>query len=175
MATKQKSTAPAAQAAEELKAKKPVLKRMRPDALVEVKSNFYGLLYYKSKVTGYECEWSNYGDINLLTIAELQNMRNGQRKFFTENWVVFAGDNAQDALDWLQIRQYYGDIVELDSIDEVFQWSPERIESSVAKMAQSAKDSIVMRAYDMIQAGEMYDMRVIRAVEKATGYALLEK
>ena len=45
----------------------------------------------------------------------------------------------------------------------------------MAKMAQSAKDSIVMRAYDMIQAGELYDMRVIRAVEKATGYALLDK
>ncbi|WP_418434161.1 hypothetical protein [Anaerotignum lactatifermentans] len=175
MATKQKSAAPVAQTEEAIKAKKPVLKRMPPDALVEVKSNFYGLLYYKSKVTGYECEWSNYGDINLMTIAELQNMRNGQRKFFTENWIVLAGDNAQDALDWLQVRQYYGDIVELDSVDEVFQWSPEKIEGSVAKMAQSAKDSIVMRAYDMIQAGELYDMRVIRAVEKATGYALLDK
>ena len=60
---------------------KPKIKKMSPDELVEVKSNFYGTLFYKSKVTGFECEWSNCGDVNLLTIAELQNMRNGQRDF----------------------------------------------------------------------------------------------
>ena len=71
---------------------------------------------------------SNCGDVNLLTIAELQNMRNGQRDFFSENWVMLVGDNAEQALDWLQIRKYYSDIVELDDLDEVFTWSPEKID-----------------------------------------------
>ena len=112
---------------------------MSPDELVEVKSNFYGTLFYKSKVTGFECEWSNCGDVNLLTIAELQNMRNGQRDFFSENWVMLVGDNAEQALDWLQIRKYYSDIVELDDLDEVFTWSPEKIETVVTKIARGAK------------------------------------
>ena len=47
-------------------------------------------------------------------------MRNGQRDFFSENWVMLVGDNAEQALDWLQIRKYYSDIIELDDLDEVF-------------------------------------------------------
>lgn len=148
---------------------------MSPDELVEVKSNFYGTLFYKSKVTGFECEWSNCGDVNLLTIAELQNMRNGQRDFFSENWVMLVGDNAEQALDWLQIRKYYSDIVELDDLDEVFTWSPEKIETVVTKIARGAKDSIAMRAYDLIESGSLDSIKTIKAIEAATGYVLMEK
>lgn len=148
---------------------------MSPDELVEVKSNFYGTLFYKSKVTGFECEWSICGDVNLLTIAELQNMRNGQRDFFSENWVMLVGDNAEQALDWLQIRKYYSDIVELDDLDEVFTWSPEKIETVVTKVARGAKDSIAMRAYDLIESGSLDSIKTIKAIEAATGYVLMEK
>lgn len=151
------------------------IKKMSPDELVEVKSNFYGTLFYKSKVTGFECEWSNCGDVNLLTIAELQNMRNGQRDFFSENWVMLVGDNAEQALDWLQIRKYYSDIVELDDLDEVFTWSPEKIETVVTKIARGAKDSIAMRAYDLIESGSLDSIKTIKAIEAATGYVLMEK
>ena len=154
---------------------KPKIKKMSPDELVEVKSNFYGTLFYKSKVTGFECEWSTCGDVNLLTIAELQNMRNGQRDFFSENWVMLVGDNAEQALDWLQIRKYYSDIVELDDLDEVFTWSPEKIETVVTKIARGAKDSIAMRAYDLIESGSLDSIKTIKAIEAATGYVLMEK
>lgn len=102
-------------------------------------------------------------------------MRNGQRDFFSENWVMLVGDNAEQALDWLQIRKYYSDIVELDDLDEVFTWSPEKIETVVTKIARGAKDSIAMRAYDLIESGSLDSIKTIKAIEAATGYVLMEK
>ena len=57
----------------------------------------------------------------------------------------------------------------------MFTWSPEKIETVVTKIARGAKDSIAMRAYDLIESGSLDSIKTIKAIEAATGYVLMEK
>ena len=155
--------------------KKAEIRDFDPNTRVEVKSNFYGTLFYQSSVTGTVVEWSNYGDVNIMTLAELKNMRNSQRRFFVDNWVTIIGEDAQEILEWLQIDKYYGEYSDIGDIDEVFDWTPAKIKSEVSKMPSGLKNSIALKAYDMIEGGELDSINKIRAIEEATGCDLMEK
>ena len=163
------------EAKETTKATKGRIKRMSSDDLVEVKSNFYGTLFYKSRVTGYECEWSNYGDVNVMTIAELQNMRNSQRKFFSENWIVLIGENSDDVLKYLQVDKYYENSIVYKNIDEIFALEPKELERVVSGLPSGMKDSVALKAHDMITSEELYNLKTIKALENALVYKLIEK
>ena len=69
-------------------------------------------------------------------------MRNRQRDFFSENWVMLVGDNAEQAPRLAPNSQILYDIVELDDLDEVFTWSPEKIETVVIKIARGKKTAL---------------------------------
>ena len=72
-------------------AKIKVLRKVDPLELVEVASNYYGMLVYVSRKTGYETSWGEYGDTVMMTVEDLITMKNSQKSFFERNWVVLQG------------------------------------------------------------------------------------
>lgn len=158
---------------------KPAKKRVTSDKidlndLVEVRSRFYGGLTYISRKTGYRVSWSEYDSFQYLTIDELMTMRNTQPQFFTNNWVVIVGDNAEDVKSFLQIDRYYKGFDAVDGFDELFGYEPDEIIEVVGKMSGSMKENVARRAYALIKSGELDSVKVIAALEEACGYELRE-
>ena len=73
---------------EKTSAEKPVRIKIDSDYLIPVKSNVGGVLYYKSKKTGYEEVWDETGIVIEMEYGELVSMRNSQKKFFINNWIL---------------------------------------------------------------------------------------
>ena len=56
-------------------------------------------------------------------------MRNSQRSFFKEPWVICDWDVLVD----LKVDSYYKNIIDLENLDKVFQKSPQDLEKTLKK------------------------------------------
>lgn len=155
--------------------KKINIKNIPLNTTVLVTSNCYGQLVYKSKKTGFQIEWDNVSSQQYLTLEELLTMRNTYRKFFERNWVIIEGFtdeeysniSAEEILEFLQVKQFYVNLLCPDNIDELFKMSSEEIEKRVATTSSGNKDFIIIRANELIESGELDSLRVINALEKS--------
>ena len=73
-------------------------KKVALSEVIDVQSCIIGKLIWKSKRTGYKIVWNEYGEKNPMTVEDLLDMRNGDRRFFERNWVILDGDRAPRAL-----------------------------------------------------------------------------
>lgn len=166
-----KAQTPAPAESAEMK-KKPV-KKVEPTDEVTVVSCYYGGLKYRNKNTGYVAEWGQFGDSVIMTVGELSAMRNGQRAFFENQWILLTGDNADAVISYLQLDKYYQDITSVQDIDNLFLGTPDELPGVLARFSPSAKETIARRAHEKIENKELSDINVIRALESSLGFDLL--
>ena len=153
---------------------KPKRKIIDPSTEVEVQSNTAGSLIYVSKKTSEKFEWSRLGDSNWMSVEELTTMRNTQRGFFENNWVKIVGDEADDIINYLRLEKYFNEFIDLTELEEFLEMKADDIVKRVSPMKREIKDALASAAIQMINDGELADLNVIRALEKAIGYSLLE-
>lgn len=136
---------------------------------VAVKNNFFGRLIYKSKTSGNEVMWNNYGDVNYLTIDELITMRNTQNSFFKNNWVIIdEGDETVDILKFLQVYRYYENTFKC-SAEDLVKDTPTMIKKKISLVPKEARNNLVVSIQNLIENGEIDSIKKIKAFEDALG------
>lgn len=141
---------------------------------ITVKNGYPGKLVYVSKRTGETFVWENYGDEQDMQLMELRNVRNTSKKFFDHNWFVF--DEEYDwVIDFLGVRAYYNNIINLEGIDALFQKEPKQIEAELATLTNGQKRTIAYRAMEKVRDKEIDSLSVIEVLEKGLGVALIER
>ena len=149
-----------------------VLKKIDPNELIDVQSCIYGELTYISRKTGYTIIWEDFGAVNMVTVGDLIDMRNGQKRFFEEPWIMLLGERAPIIIDYLQVGKYYKNISKLEDFDEIFKYDPSEIPAVLKDVSQGTKEAIARRAYALIQEGELDSRKMIEQIEKATGFTI---
>lgn len=152
--------------------KKPKPKTVKDSDSIDVKSCVIGRLVWKSPRTGYRIIWDEFGVSNPMTVEELRDMRNGSRKFFENNWVVLEGDDAEDVMKYLQLDKYYKEFASVEDIDSIFEYEPDEILAIVKKFNFGLKELVARRAATLKNEGALDSVKVIEAVEKATGFTI---
>lgn len=149
--------------------------KLDDDVLIKVKSNVYGFMLYKNHKTGDRTEWANFGDIQDMTMGDLRAMKAGSRAFFEDCMIYLLGVNedgyeyitSEDLYKMLNVSHYYKDILDIDSINDIFLWSDEDIELKIPNMTQGLKSSIIIAANTMIEEGKIDSISKIKVLEKA--------
>ena len=171
LASKQVSEPEMIEVIEEVK--KPLkAKQIDPNQYVTVYNGFQGKLVYISKRTGERWEWENFGDEQEMELSELKNARNSTKKFFANNWFLFED---QWIIDHLGLGQYYKNALPLEGFDEIFEKTPEEIESAISLLSSGQKRSVAYRAQQLIADGEIDSNKVIKSLEKSLGVDLVER
>ena len=147
-------------------------KAVKDDDTADVRSCVVGKLTWKSAKTGYKVIWDEFGTSNPMTVEELRDMRNGSRKFFENNWVVIEGDNAEDILKYLQIDKYYKDFSSIEDIDLIFEYEPDEAEAVIKKLGYGLKEVVARRASVLKSEGLLDSVKMIEAVERASGFTI---
>lgn len=162
-------------------------KRMPIDTLplytnVWVRSNCYGELNYISRKTGFSVTWKTFNSRQPVKLEELITMRNNDDvKFYKRNWIIIEGFQApeykdvysvEEILAFLNVTEFYKDSLCPNNLDDVFKLPPEKIEESVPNMSSGVKNSIIIRANELIENGELDSRKVILSLEKALGCEL---
>lgn len=139
---------------------------------IRVVSCFYGELFYRNPYTGFSVKWDKFGSDAFLTVEELMAMRNGQRAFFENQWIMLVDDNIDAVIEFLQLEQYYQNITSIQDIEALFQSPVHELPGVLARFSPAAKETIAQHAYSMIQDRRLTDINVIKALEETLGYDL---
>lgn len=129
--------------------------------LVSVKSIVKGQLTYVDQM-GYRVDWSEYGDENWIEYKDLVNMRNSQKKFFTEPWIICDWDVLTD----LNVDKNYKTIIDLDEIDSVFEKSVEDLKKTLDIVPSGIKKLIADRAFELRKEKKLDSLSMIETIEK---------
>lgn len=152
-----------------------------PDtAMINVRSNVFGELFFVDPVTHEQISWTNCGEIQQLPLATLRHMKNGAIKFFTNQLIVitgFADENAnkfdvEDIYKTLYITQYYKNYFDPADAEEVCSWKPSEIAEKVSMYSQSTKMALVVALNTYIENGMLDSLKAIKAFEEALGCEL---
>lgn len=148
--------------------------KIESDYLIPVRSNVGGTLYYKSKKTGYEETWDETGMVIEMEYGELISMRNSQKKFFINNWIVIEDTDdytADEIYKALNVDKYYTSNGLYENIDDIFNFSAKKIEEIVPTLSKAVKETIVTKAYTMMaEEDERLDSKAkVKALEAALG------
>lgn len=139
-------------------------RKITNDTMVECKNGTHGPLIYKSgRNAGYVVEWSEFGEVQDIDFGELLIMRGSQPRFFRDNWILIED---AEILKKLGVDRYYKNALTTDNFDDVFHWSAEDIRSKVCAMSDGMKDSIQVRAKELIKTGELDSRSVIKALNE---------
>lgn len=174
-AAKKPAKTPAKTSQEGVEKKTTATKKKEPKLTdkVCVTSCFYGSLTYINKHTGFTVEWDHFGDTAYMTVDELIAMRNGQRAFFENQWVLLTGDNADAVIEFLQLEKYFDTITSVQDIDNLFSCSPEELPGVLSRFNHSAKETIARRAKELVDSRQLSDINVIRVLEELLGFELI--
>lgn len=141
---------------------------------IPVINGFNGILIYKSSRTGEVFRWDNFGDEQDIELMELRNAKNTSKAFFINNWFLF-GEDYEWVLDYLGMRNFYRNAVNVEGFDEIFQKTPAEIKKVVKEMSDGQKKSLMYRSRELIASGEIDSRKAIAALEEALGIDLIEK
>jgi len=143
---------------------------------ITVSNNLPNSLIYINHKTGDLYTWE-VGDTQDLYVSDIRAMKSNQRKFLEDNWISiegiadknedYEGVEVDEILDALQISQYYKNKLYPKNLNEIFNWKNDEIKLKVPKMPKSIKQSIVIKANDLIKSGIIDSISKVKALEEA--------
>lgn len=149
------------------------VKKINNSTMVECRNGVHGpLVYISSRTAGYRVEWEEFGEMQEIEYGELIAMRGSQPRFFRDNWILIED---AEVLKSLGVSQYYRNALTTENFDEVFRWGADKVRSDVPKMSGGMKDSIRMRAKELIKNDELDSRSVIKALNEVLNCDLEEE
>lgn len=143
-----------------------------PHTIVIVRNGFQGKLVYQSRKTGEVFEWDGFGAEQEMELGELRNAKSSSKRFFQDNWFMF---DEPWVVEYLGVSQFYRYAIPIDSFDELFEKSAEEIEAVVPKLSDGQKRSVAYRARQLIEEDGIDSNKVVAALERCLGTALVER
>lgn len=147
-----------------------------------VASNVFGLLTYVNHKTGDKYQWEKMGDIQTLYVSDIRAMKSNQQKFLEDNWILIEGMadidetyedvETDDIYEALQISHYYNNRLCPNNLGDIFNWSVSEIKAKVPKMNTGIKESLVVRANELIKSGVLDSISKLKAFEEVLGCEL---
>ncbi len=120
------------------------------------------LVYVSKNQVGYRVDWGGFLEENWIEYRELINMRNSQRAFFEQPWVICDWEVLED----LKVDQYYKNIIDLENLDKAFHKSPEELEKTLKIVPEGIRKLIMDRAFEMVRNKELDSLSTIEVIEK---------
>lgn len=151
---------------------KIVPKEVNMDQYITVRNGFHGTLIYRSRRTGEEFIWPEFGAEQEMELRELRNAKNTSKMFFTNNWFMF---DDEWVVDYLGVRQFYKNALRIEDFDNIYKKTPDEIKKAIADMSEGQKRSVAYRASELIKTGDIDSLKTIAALEEALGIELIEK
>ena len=146
--------------------------RIPLDTIVPVVCNTVGgATYISKKIMGYQVEWDDLGSVEYMELGELASMRNTDRRFFTDNWIVLEDTveyTAMQLYDFLKVSKYYENVFTPENIDEIFTYSKDKITKTIATLSRGLKETIADCAKQKLDEDTL-DKNIIDTLEAALG------
>lgn len=135
-------------------------KKLDNDDEVVIMNNTTGRYGYRGR-SGFAMEMTEYGDTLDIPFGELKRMRAEQKRHLEDAFIIVLDE---DAVKELRYEKLYENIFDRDSVEELLR-NPEQLIEVLPKMPSAMKETVGSIAIKRIKNGEIFDMRVKKAVE----------
>lgn len=146
--------------------------RIPLDTIVPVICNTVGGAFYSSKkIMGYTVEWEDIGSVEYMELGELSSMKNTDKRFFEDNWIVFDDTEeytASELYDFLKVSKYYKNVLTPDNIDEIFTYPKDEIVKTISTLSRGMKETVAVRAKHKLDENTL-DKNIIDILESSLG------
>lgn len=137
------------------------------DTEVVVYNNTNSEVYYEArKGTGF-LELANFMDSDVMTVEELQQMRNGARKVLEDGW-IFVDD--EEVLEHLRLNKLKNAVKSPQFLEDLVEsGDPAKIAEVVEKLTSNSKATLYGIVSKKYKDGELSNIHIIKTVEEALG------
>ena len=143
------------------------------NTMVSCKNGTHGqLIYVSKKQFGYQIIWNNFGDEEFLELGELVTMRNTARRFFEDNWILI---DDIDVLRFLDVDKFYKNSLTVETFDSIFDETPETIIKKISLMSNGLKETVAIRARELVDSKELDSRKRIEAIEQVLKVTLVDR
>lgn len=129
---------------------------------VPVRSVFDGTVGYTNGRTG-TIEWESYGDEQWMKVEELVAMKSSKPIFFTKPWLII---DDEEVSEYLKLTEIYNSVLDVENLEHLYDLSLTEIVNKLKVLPKGFKETIIGKTQKMIEDGSLYNMKIIKAIEK---------
>ena len=130
--------------------------------MICVRSVTKGGVIYISPKTGMQVTWEDAGVEEYIEFGELLTMKASRPRFLNEPFIVVDDEECAEVLG---LTKMYETIAGVDDLDVFFSQKPDVIEAKLDKVPKGIKKLIGDKSRELVQKGELFDIRKIKILE----------
>lgn len=144
-------------------------REITPETQVEVFNNTHGKLVYTARKGNGYLYLENFMDSDVLTVEELQVMKNGHRKMINDGWIYI---DDEDVLDYLRLSNVKNSVKNPQVLEEmVDSGNPNTIIDTFEKLGTNSKGALYKIIKRKYLGNEFSNAYVIKIIEEDLGIA----
>ena len=142
------------------------------DTVIEVKSITFGGLTYKSRITNAIFRWDQIGAVELMTVAQLNEMNNYKSDFLRKPLVILCDERA---IKKFRLTQVYENVAKINNLTAVFNSDMATIERTIDDALRvNMRDILISKVRQMYKNKRLVDINIIRLLESKLKFDLSE-
>lgn len=139
---------------------------------VTVMNTTTGKVMYRSRKTGAEWVFTEYGDTDQIEVGELVAMKNAHPKYVKEPWLLILDD---DVVDFLGLSKIYNNVLDPDELDDFFKLPEDKMKVILEGSPRGMKQLIVGTARQKLKNGTFDSVRKKNLIEETFDIQLEEE
>lgn len=143
------------------------------DTVINVKSITYGGLTYKSRTTNAVFRWNQIGEIQPMTIAEINEMNNYKADFLRKPLVILMDERA---IKKFRLTPVYENVAKINNLGAVFNSGDmNKIDKVISDaLSVNMRDILISKVRQMYKNRKLTDINVLRLLEKRLQFDLTD-
>lgn len=143
------------------------------DTSIPVKSITFGGLTYKSRTTNAVIRWKQIGEIQYMTVAELNEMNNYSSDFLNKPLVIIMDERA---VKKFRLTPVYENVAKLNNLKSVFNSDLATISRVVDDALRvNMRDILISKVRQMYKTGKLVDVNVLRLLQDKLHFDILSE
>ena len=143
------------------------------DYTLNVKSITYGGLTYKSRTTNAVFRWNQIGEIQPMTIGEINEMNNYKADFLRKPLVILMDEKA---IKKFRLTPVYENVAKINNLGAVFNSGDmNKIDKVISDaLSVNMRDILISKVRQMYKNKKLTDINVLRLLEKRLQFDLTD-
>ena len=143
------------------------------DYTLNVKSITYGGLTYKSRATNAVFRWNQIGEIQPMTIGEINEMNNYKADFLRKPLVILMDEKA---IKKFRLTPVYENVAKINNLGAVFNSGDmNKIDKVISDaLSVNMRDILISKVRQMYKNKKLTDINVLRLLEKRLQFDLTD-
>mgnify|MGYP002508933172 FL=1 len=144
------------------------------DYTLNVKSITYGGLTYKSRTTNAVFRWNQIGEIQPMTIGEINEMNNHKPDFLRKPLVILLDERA---IKKFRLTPVYENVAKINNLSAVFNTGDlNRIEKVVSDaLSVNMRDILISKVRQMYKNKKLVDVNILRLLQSKLQFDILDE